>query len=150
MTENTTQFDANSPAVQSHLSIMQEVIQRMAKNSRSCKTWCITIVSAVLVLVARVEEPDYMLIALVPAVLFLFLDTYYLALESGFRASYKTFVKNLHTAAEDISSDLYVVELNGSILSHFLRSLLSLSIWLFYPMLFSIVVILFFWLAKCS
>ncbi len=150
MAENKTQFNAESSAVQAYLTIMQGIIQRMAENSRSCKTWCITIVSAVLVLVARIEEPNYMLTALVPTILFLFLDTYYLSLERGFRASYKAFVEKLHTADEDISSDLYVVGTTGSRLSHFLSSLLSFSIWPFYLMLFLIIGVLFFWLAKCS
>ena len=150
MTENRTQFDEESSAVRAHLSIVQGVIQRMAENSRSCKTWCIIIVSAVLIFVARVEKPDYILIALVPTVLFLFLDTYYLALERGFRASYEIFVEKLHVADEDISSDLYVVRLTGSIRSHFLRSLLSPAIWPFYLMLFLMIGILFFWLARCA
>jgi len=148
MDKKTTQFNADSSAVQAHLTIMQGIIQRMAENSRSCKTWCITIVSAVLVLVLRVDKPDYILVALAPTVLFLFLDTYYLALERGFRKSYKAFVKKLHAASEDISSDLYVVETTGSRLSHFLRSLSSHSIWPFYPTLF--LMILFFWLKVCS
>lgn len=137
MTENTTQFDANSSAVQSHLSIMQDVIQRMAENSRSCKTWCITIVSAVLVLVARIEEPNYTLIALVPTILFLFLDTYYLSLERGFRASYEAFVEKLHTADEDISSDLYIVSLGPR--NEFWGSFKSYAIWPFYLTLFFMV-----------
>ena len=49
-------------AVQKHLEIMQGVIQRMAENSRSCKVWCITLVSAVLILVARTGEPNHALI----------------------------------------------------------------------------------------
>ncbi len=56
-----------SSAVQHHLTLLQGIIQRMAENSRSCKSWCITIVAAVLVLVARTEQPDYALIALLPA-----------------------------------------------------------------------------------
>ncbi len=150
MAENKTQFNEDSSAVQTHLSIMQDIIQRMAENSRSCKTWCITIVSAVLVLVALVEGPDYILIALAPAFLFLFLDTYYLALERGFRKSFETFVEKLHAAAEDISSDLYVVETTGSRLSYFFRSLLSFSILPFYFMLFLIIGGLFFWLGVCA
>ena len=134
MTENRIQFDEESSAVRAHLSIVQGVIQRMAENSRSCKTWCIIIVSAVLIFVARVEKPDYILIALVPAVLFLFLDTYYLALERGFRASYEAFVEKLHKG-ELIRSNFYSVTPTGSILGHFLSSLLSFSIWLFYPTL---------------
>ena len=150
MDDKTTPFNADSSAVQTHLSIMQDIIQRMAENSRSCKTWCITIVSAVLVLVARVERPDYILIALAPAFLFLFLDTYYLALERGFRKSFEIFVEKLHAADEDISSDLYVVETTGSRLSYFFRSLLSFSILPFYFMLFLIIGGLFFWLGVCA
>ena len=59
----------NSAAVQKHLEMVQGVIARMAENSRACKLWCVTLVSAVLVLVARTEKPDYALIALIPAVL---------------------------------------------------------------------------------
>ena len=69
----TPPLNAESSAVQSHLTIMQGVIQRMAENSRSCKVWCVTLVAATLVLVARTGEPQHTLIALVPTLLFLFL-----------------------------------------------------------------------------
>ncbi len=39
-----SKFEPDSPAVQTHLSLIQAVIARMAGNSRSCKTWCITLV----------------------------------------------------------------------------------------------------------
>ena len=89
-------FYTESPAVQKHLEIMQGVISRMAENSRSCKVWCVTLVAAILVLVARTGEPQHALIALVPILLFLFLDSYYLALERAFIASHNAFVAKLH------------------------------------------------------
>ena len=46
----------NSSDIQAHLSIVQRVIQRMAENSRSCKLWCVTWVSAVLFFVARSDS----------------------------------------------------------------------------------------------
>ena len=52
MTESAN-YGVESSAVQKHLEIMQGVIQRMAENSRSCKVWCVTLVAATLVLVAR-------------------------------------------------------------------------------------------------
>ena len=52
MVENQP-LNENSSAVQAHLTIMQGVINRMAENSRSCKVWCVTLVAATLVLVAR-------------------------------------------------------------------------------------------------
>ena len=127
-------LDIASSAVQHHLTLMQGIIQRMAENSRSCKLWCITIVAAVLVLVARTEQPDYALIALLPAVLFLILDTYYLALERAFRNSYNDFVRKLHSG-ELQSYDLYKLAPTGSIYRLFLACLKSFSIWPFYPAL---------------
>ena len=103
-----------SPAVQKHLEIMQGVINRMAENSRSCKVWCVTLVAAILVLVARTGKADHALIALAPTVLFYFLDAYYLALERGFRQSYGSFVRRLHEG-EVAASDLFAVIPTGSI-----------------------------------
>ena len=147
MAENTTPFTEDSSAVQAHLSIMQGVIQRMAESSRSCKTWCITIASAVLILVTRIEKPDYALVALIPTVLFLFLDTYYLALERSFRASYTTFVQKLHKG-ELTLSDLYIVAPTGSIPGRFVSSLSSFAIWPFYLTL--VLMIGFAWLGMNS
>ena len=130
----------NSAAVQKHLEMVQGVITRMAENSRSCKLWCVTLVSAVLVLVARTEKPDYALIALIPAVLFLVLDTYYLALERAFRESYDAFVRKLHEGVLT-SEDPYRVAPSGSVPGHFVASLKSFSIWPFYPTLVLMIVL---------
>ena len=137
-----SEFDEESSSVQSHLGIMQDVIQRMAENSRSCKVWNITLVSAILVFVARVEKPDYVLIALVPTILFLILDTYYLALERAFRESYNDVVRKLHEGSL-AATDLFTVSPTGSVPRHFLSSLLSFSIWPFYPTL--VVLTLIIW-----
>ena len=91
MTENRS-LNEDPSSVQAHLTIMQGV----AQNSRSCKVWCVTLVAATLVLVARTGEPQHALIALVPTLLFLALDAYYLALERAFRNSYNTFLGKLH------------------------------------------------------
>ena len=107
MTEKS-QLNHESSAVQKHLEIMQGVISRMAENSRSCKVWCVTLVAAVLVLVARTGEPRHALIALAPTLLFLFLDSYYLALERAFIKSQNTFVAKLHE--DDLKrSDIFKV-----------------------------------------
>lgn len=120
-----------SPSVQAHLQIMQGVISRMAANSTASKAWCITIVSAILVLVADKSKPEYAFIALVPIFLFLALDSYYLALEKAFRDSYNSFINKLH--AQDIcSEDLYSVAPKGNMTKHQLAALRSFSVWGFY------------------
>lgn len=127
-------LDANSSAVQAHLNILQGVIQRMAENSRSCKVWCVTLVSAILVLVARTGEPHHALLALAPALLFLLLDAYYLALERAFRKSSEAFVAKLHTDGL-AAADLYAVKPTGMGAGLFAACLKSFSVWLFYAVL---------------
>ena len=115
-------FDAESSAVQTHLTIMQGTVQRMADNSRSCKVWCVTLVSAILVLVAQTGEPRHALIALAPAILLYLLDAYYLMLERRFRKSYNVFVGKVN-AGQVCASDLYAVAPCGSVPKGFLWSM---------------------------
>lgn len=121
----------DSTAVQAHLGIAQAVIQRMATNSASCKSWCITLVVAVLVIVADKGQPRYALIAAIPTLLFLVLDAYYLALERCFRTSYNEFIDKVHSG-KLVASDLYAVVLKGSLVKALFQSLGSFSIWPFY------------------
>jgi len=121
-------LNESSPSVQSHLAIIQGVIQRMATNSSQCKTWCITVVSAVLVTIADKGKPDFAWIALVPAILFFALDAYYLTLEKAFRASYNLFVKKIHDG-ELKAEDLYSVAPSGNIYKHRRDALKSFSVW---------------------
>ena len=144
MVEQQT-FDAESDAVRTHLTIMQGVINRMAENSRSCKVWCVTLVAATLVMVARTGEPQHALIALVPTLLFLFLDSYYLALERAFIRSQNTFVAKLHRGELE-SADVYRVVPTGMGWRLVGRCLLgSVSIWPFY-LLVAVTVLLAWWL----
>ena len=138
----TEQWHLNpeSPAVQKHLEIMQGAITRMAENSRYCKVWCVTLVAATLVLVARTGEPRHSLIALVPTLLFLVLDAYYLALERAFRNAYGGFVNRLHRR-ELSPQDIYAVRPVGMGLSLVARCLGSVSIWLFYPLVIATIVL---------
>lgn len=124
-------LNEDSSAVQAHLTMMQGVINRMAENSRACKVWCVTLVAAVLVLVARTGEPQHALIALIPTLLFLALDSYYLALERSFIKSQNAFVTKLH-AGELESGDVYRVVPTGMGLLLVGKCLGSVSIWLFY------------------
>ena len=131
MTPEVTNITSGSAAVQAHLSITQAVIQRMAANSASCKAWCITLVSAILVIVADKGKPHYAFIAVIPTILFLILDTYYLSLERCFRESYNCFIEKLHAGKVD-PCDVYCVTPSGSVLRTFGKCLLSFSVWPFY------------------
>ena len=137
MTEDATPNE-NSPAVHAHLSIMQAVIARMAESSRSCKTWCVTIISAILVLGAGMTGFDHLWIAYVPLVLFLGLDMYYLALERRFRASYNAFLRKLRNGVITVA-DLYDVTPAGSAVKSWFETLGSVAIWPFYLVLAGVI-----------
>lgn len=128
-----------SASIQTHLGILQNVIQRMASNSSSCKAWCITLVSAILVIVADKGKPDYAYIAIMPTFVFSMLDAYYLALEKAFRNSYNNFIVKLHGQSLT-ESDLYSVSPAGNIYTLQFSALKSFSIWGFY---ISLVVLIF-------
>ncbi len=128
----------DAQAIQAHLGILSGVIARMAANSGAAKTWCITLVSAILVVLVDNEKTGVVWLVAVPSFLFLILDAYYLGLERGFRARYADFVKKLHNGfvADD---DLYTIAPLGSLPRHVLSTLLSFSIWPFYVGLLLIV-----------
>ena len=128
------EFGPNSEAVRAHLNILQDVIRRMAGNSASCKNWCVVLVAAMLVLVARTDTPAYALLALLPTLLLGALDAYYLALEQAFRNSYNDFVRKLHRG-EVALTDLYRVVPTGRIPRQMMVSLRSTAVWPFYGML---------------
>jgi len=137
---NRSHLTEESASVQSHLQIMQSVIQRMAMNSTSCKAWCITIVSAILVLIADKNKPELAWLALLPSFLFLALDAYYLALEKGFRSSYNAFIIKLHEE-KLYSSDLFSVLPKGNMSRHQFEAIKSFSVWGFYGALVVLIVL---------
>jgi hypothetical protein len=106
----------------------------MAANSAHCKTWCITLVSAVIVFASDNQKSEALWSALLPIVLFFILDSYYLGLERLFRQQYNLFVNKLreNTAAQE---DLFIIKpanTDKDILLSFFKAIPSISIWLFY------------------
>lgn len=133
-------IDGESPSIQTHLGILQNVIQRMAANSAASKTWCVTLVSAVLVIVADKGKPDFALIAMLPTFVFSILDAYYLALEKAFRNSYNDFISKLHKK-NLTEEDLYSVAPMGDMSRLQWQAMKSFSVWGFYATLLVLILI---------
>ncbi len=129
--------DLDSPAVQSYLRILQGVIGRMASNSAGAKTWCIALVSAIIVVVADKGQPAYVWIALVPVGLFFVLDAYYLGLERQFRDRYNAFIGKLHEGKAEVE-DVFIVIPGGGLTASMKAAFIacgSVSVWPFYGLL---------------
>ncbi|MBY7649739.1 MAG: hypothetical protein C4617_04530 [Candidatus Liberibacter europaeus] len=128
---NKSSIDVNSQSVQLHLTFLQNVISRMASNSSSMKTWCISILSAILIFAAKAKIPHMYLVALINIGAFWIMDAKYLALEKGFRASYNHFVNKIHnkTLKEE---DLFILNLEKI---SFIDTTTSFSVFPFYMVL---------------
>lgn len=122
-------------AAQFHLSMLQSIIQRMATNSASCKTWCITLVSGLVVVLFTNSNFDLFPIVLTPIILFFILDVYYLALEKRFRDSYNNFIRKAHNGTVTVY-DLFVINPSNKRVKSFFKAIISFSIWPFYLILF--------------
>ena len=76
-----------------HLEFIQNIITRMNTNSFQIKGWTITIISAILALFASTGKICFILISVFPAVVFWFLDTFYLLQERKFRKLYEEIIE---------------------------------------------------------
>lgn len=90
-----------SSAIQTHINILQNVINRMASNSANSKTWAITIISAIIVLLIDKSKTNVFYIAYIPLVMFFLLDCFYLGLERHFRDLYNKFIINMESEKFD-------------------------------------------------
>jgi len=77
---------------------------------------------------------------LIPTVLFLALDAYYLGLEKGFRNAYKAFVQKVHEGTLE-PEDLYSVAPKGKVSRLQAQALGSFSVWGFYGALALLILI---------
>lgn len=125
------EIDPEAASIQTHLGIIQNVIQRMSANSSSCKAWCVSLVAAVLVIVADKGKPEYAWIALLPTIVFASLDAYYLALEKAFRNSYNKFITKIHKK-QLTEDDLYSIAPIGNMSKLQIEAYKSFSVWGFY------------------
>ena len=137
-----TNIECESPAVHSYLNLLQSVISRMATNSAACKTWCITLVSAIVVMLINKDKAHFVFIAVIPAILFATLDCYYLAMEKAFRDKYNIFIKKLHSGTVE-KTDLFVISPDVAVKwRQILKSIESISIRPFYLILILMIVVI--------
>jgi hypothetical protein len=118
------------------LNVLQSIISRMAENSSNCKLWCVTLLSAILVLFlsSGINLGINKIMVLIPIIPFMFLDAFYLGLERHFVEQYNNEFEN------DICSECYnikSIEKNkgGKRIISTLKAIASFSVWGFYMIL---------------
>jgi hypothetical protein len=120
-----------------HLAMIQAVIARMGSNSFVTKGWSITLVAALLALLHKDAKHGFTLLACFPAVVFWYLDGYYLWQERLYRRLYDH-VRAVAEANVDFSMNAAAVpgDDKGLWAAVFSRTMLA-----FHPVVIAIVVI---------
>jgi len=80
---STDRIDAH---VHKSMDLLQANLARMCRLSNTCKAWCITLASAVLLFAIKEQQRDMLVVLLLPVGLFYVLDAYYLSVEREFQA----------------------------------------------------------------
>jgi len=111
---------------QTHINTLQGIINRHANYSLNCKTWCITIIAAMSVLLYEERQNINIIIPIFPIIIFYLLDCFYLGLERLFKDIYNEFIQNLQTDSK-ISKDI-IINTNGRCkINYFFKGFISFS-----------------------
>lgn len=116
-----------------HLEFLQSIITRMNTNSFQIKTFAITIVSAFLAVFAATKNEQFILLGMLPVLLFWFLDSYYLQQERKFRGIYNN-VSGLKKDVEIRDFEMPIHKLIGGQFSYW-RVFFSKTIFWFYGLI---------------
>ena len=73
-----------------HLEMVENIIERMSKNSFQLKAWAMTLVTVVGALGAKEADKRFMLLAFVPIIGFWLLDAFYVQQERRYKALYRS------------------------------------------------------------
>lgn len=120
-----------------YLQFLQNNIARMNTNSAQAKGWCIAIIAALLAIFADTKNFLFLLICIVPIVLFCILDTLYLQQEHKFVGMYNDFVKDKENKPKvyEMPMKSYANGMKG-----FFKALRSWSVGFVYGMLLFVIV----------
>ena len=124
-----------------YLSLIQEPIGRMSTASSIFKGFAATIVTGTAALTYANVKLVILILSFCPILAFAALDIYYLRLERLYRGLYNAVLKKEHPVDFQIippSDKGFVKKSNASIW----RCMTSPSIWLFYPMMIVILVVI--------
>lgn len=123
------------------IDIIQDNIKRMASNSFIIKGWCLSLVVATLLLS---EKYFYGFIALIPLIVFWFLDSYFLQQEKLFRKLYSWVIENRQNT-DDFLFSLDIKRFKKEVPNIF-KIMFSLTLGLLYGSIFLMIIIYIFFI----
>jgi hypothetical protein len=123
-----------------HLEMIQGIVNRLSQNSFLLKGWNVVLVSALMALAAKDSKVTFILLAYLPAVVFWFLDGYFLWQEKMFRALFD-YVRKLDESEINFSMDISKVK---DSVDSFSKVTLSMTLISFHGVLIVAIIIVMF------
>lgn len=122
-----------------YLQMLQEPICRMSTISAIFKGFAATIVAGIAALTYCEVNIWVLGLSFLPVVVFSFLDIYYLKIEKKYRFLYE----QVRIGEHEVDFSMQLTENNAVAKSRVWDCITSPSIWLFYPIMFVILIIVF-------
>ena len=95
-----------------HLELVQAIIARQAQNSFIIKGWAITVITLVFAITeAENSNPYDFLIAIVPTMVFWYMDALYHQQERKFRKLHEAISKDIREGTNEV--ELFKIDMNG-------------------------------------
>ena len=117
-----------------HLEFIENIILRMNSNSFEIKKWVVVVISALLAVYASTKNYYFVLLPVLPTIVFWFLDAYYLTQERKFRGLYDDIIGITQKEKAIMSFDMNVKPYKGGVYCYF-KVLFSVTLVCFYLML---------------
>jgi len=137
-TEEKLNPDKQEKYLFEEIKIIQDIIKRMAGNSFLIKGWTLTLVVGALLLKGSMYQA---LIAFIPAILFWFLDAYFLRQERLYRKLYEWVVNN-RLKTSDYIFDMNAYRFDNKVPNIF-RIMTSITLLIFYISIIISIIVFF-------
>jgi len=115
-----------------YLEMIQNIIERLARNSFQIKAWAATIFTAVIVLTISIINILIFIVLIVVVSLFWALDSYYLKQERLFRKLYTQKVTQFNNPDEHEKIEMFDMDVSTFQVDNVFKTMFSISEFLYY------------------
>ena len=122
----------NSELFTKYLEMIQNVIERLARNSFQIKAWAATIFTAVIVLTYSIINTLIFMVLIIVISQFWVLDSYYLKQERLFRKLYEHKVNQFNNVSEKEKIKMFEMDVSNFKVESVFKTMLSISEFLYY------------------
>lgn len=144
--------EQNTEVIHKEIDLIQNCINRMAKNSFLIKGWALTVITAVLALTKKNIDPIYLcLVLFIPLLAFWYLDAFFLQTEKMYRKIYEWVIEARKKNDFNFLYDLNPHRFKDQVESRW-KVMWSITLRVFYgiPSLIIIVIIIYQITKRCN